>query len=297
MGSAPVHVETSQAVGASPDLPNPPHTTTVNSKSAQRAYLQSLDHSSRAWVLSSGKPQGSSVALTEETGSNIWYNPIPEEEDASGASPGVEIWRRRDEMMKDPTTKRTGQAGTRADRSEPADGFSSTNLGHHPDDCREGAGEKLCCFCSASVPFSCSFFLLLCPEHPTSDCASTSQKNMIDRLRSPGTVRKLSLKMKKLPELRRKLSLRSSSRSNRQETDASGGDQATSRSVASPVLSNQNVLSRYHLDSSTPAARPQRRPSRGCSGGKGGQYFQIHYQEAEAFYSSRHSLGVITPSW
>eukprot|EP00066_Takifugu_rubripes_P029179 XP_011618445.1 PREDICTED: rho GTPase-activating protein SYDE1 isoform X1 [Takifugu rubripes] len=250
MGSAPVHLEASQAAKASSDLPT---TTTVNSKSAQHAYLQSLDHSSRAWVLSSGKPQGSSVALSEETGSNIWYNPIPEEEDAAGASTGVEIWRRRDEMMKDTTTKRTGQAGSRADRSEPADGFSSrqpgegTNVGHHPDDCREGA------------------------EHPTSDCGSTSQKNRIDRLRSPGTVRKLSLKMKKLPELRRKLSLRSSSRSNRQETDASGGDQATSSSVTSPpVLSNQNVLSRYHLDSSTPAARPQRRPSRGCSGSKGG---------------------------
>eukprot|EP00066_Takifugu_rubripes_P029181 XP_011618447.1 PREDICTED: rho GTPase-activating protein SYDE1 isoform X2 [Takifugu rubripes] len=248
MGSAPVHLEASQAAKASSDLPT---TTTVNSKSAQHAYLQSLDHSSRAWVLSSGKPQGSSVALSEETGSNIWYNPIPEEEDAAGASTGVEIWRRRDEMMKDTTTKRTGQAGSRADRSEPADGFSSrqpgegTNVGHHPDDCRE--------------------------EHPTSDCGSTSQKNRIDRLRSPGTVRKLSLKMKKLPELRRKLSLRSSSRSNRQETDASGGDQATSSSVTSPpVLSNQNVLSRYHLDSSTPAARPQRRPSRGCSGSKGG---------------------------
>ncbi|TWW53540.1 Rho GTPase-activating protein SYDE1 [Takifugu flavidus] len=250
MGSAPVHLEASQAAKASSDLST---TTTVNSKSAQHAYLQSLDHSSRAWVLSSGKPQGSSVALSEETGSNIWYNPIPEEEDAAGASTGVEIWRRRDEMMKDTTTKRTGQAGSRADRSEPADGFSSrqpgegTNVGHHPDDCREGA------------------------EHPTSDCGSTSQKNRIDRLRSPGTVRKLSLKMKKLPELRRKLSLRSSSRSNRQETDASGGDQATSSSVTSPpVLSNQNVLSRYHLDSSTPAARPQRRPSRGCSGSKGG---------------------------
>lgn len=290
---APVHLEASQAAGAFPDLPNPPTTTTVNSKSAQRAYLQSLDHSSRAWVLSSGKPQGSSVALSEETGSNIWYNPIPEEEDASSASTGVEIWRRRDEMMKETTTKRTGQAGTRADRSEPAVGFSSrhpgegTNLGHHPDDCREGAGEKPC-FCYASVPCSCSFFLTPYPEHPTSDCGSTSQKNMIDRLRSPGTVRKLSLKMKKLPELRRKLSLRSSSRSNRQETDASGGDQATSSSVTSPpVLSNQNVLSRYHLDSSTPAARPQRRPSRGGSGSKGGELFPYSLSRGRGFYSSR----------
>lgn len=153
MGPAPVHLEAPQAAGASPDLPP----ATLNSKSAQRAYLQSLDHSSRAWVLSSGKPQGSSVALSEESGGNIWYNPIPEEEDASAASTGVEIWRRRDEMMKDATTKRTGPAGTRADRSEPGEG---TSLGHHPDDCREGAGEKLLLLL-ASVPFSGSFLLLL----------------------------------------------------------------------------------------------------------------------------------------
>lgn len=121
------------------------------------------------------------------------------------------------------------------------------------------------------MSFSYSFFLLLCPDCPPSDCSPTSQKNMIDRLRSPGTVRKLSLKMKKLPELRRKLSLRSSSRSSRQETDSSGGDRGTSRSVTSPVTSNQNVLSRYHLDSSTPPARPQQHPSRGRSGSKGGE--------------------------
>lgn len=135
-----------QAAGASPDPP-----TTINPKSAQRAYLQSLDHSSRAWVLSSGKPQGSSVTFSDETGSNIWYNPIPEEEDAGGAPTGMEIWRRREEMMDSTTTNRTGQDGARADGSEPADGFSSKHSaegaspgqGHHPEDCRvEDAGER-----------------------------------------------------------------------------------------------------------------------------------------------------------
>lgn len=108
---------------------------------------------------------------------------------------------------------------------------------------------------------------LLTPAAPTSDTSPTSQKKATDRLRSPGTVRKLSLKMKKLPELRRKLSLRSSSRAHRQETDAAPSSSATSP----PASSNQNVLSRYHLDSSAPPARAQRRPSRGRSGGKGGE--------------------------
>lgn len=130
-----------------------------------------------------------------------------------------------------------------------------------PDVCAEPQG-----------PVSCSPLLLLCPDRPTSDTSPTAQKKVIDRLRSPGTVRKLSLKMKKLPELRRKLSLRSSSRSHRQETDGRGGDAAPSGSPTSaPVSSNQNVLSRYHLDSSAPPARAQRRPASGRSGSKGGE--------------------------
>lgn len=73
--------------------------------------------------------------------------------------------------------------------------------------------------------------------------------------------------MKKLPELRRRLSLRSS-RSHRPDTDGRGGDAAPgSGATSAPVSSNQNVLSRYHLDSSAPPARAQRRPSRGRSGG------------------------------
>lgn len=87
----------------------------------------------------------------------------------------------------------------------------------------------------------------------------------MDRLRSPGTVRRLSLKMKKLPELRRKLSLRSSSRASRQE-EVSG--------KTSGVSSSQNIISRYHLDSSAPPARPSRRSSRGSSASKGGSRTQ-----------------------
>lgn len=129
----------------------------------------------------------------------------------------------------------------------------------------------------------CSVFVsLLSPsDYPPSDSSPASQKkggvsgSMIDRLRSPGTVRKLSLKMKKLPELRRKLSLRSSSRAHRQGNDSRGvGDESTSKNAtSSSALSNQNVISRYHLDTSAPPARPQRRSSRGRSANKGGEQF------------------------
>ena len=95
----------------------------------------------------------------------------------------------------------------------------------------------------------------------------------MDRLRSPGTVRKLSQKMKKLPELRRKLSLRSSSRAHRQSDDSRGGrDECGMKNVTSlSTMSDQNVISRYHLDSSAPPTHSLRQSLRGCSVSKGGK--------------------------
>ena len=79
--------------------------------------------------------------------------------------------------------------------------------------------------------------------------------------------------MKKLPELRRKLSLRTSSRAHRQADDSrGGGDECGMKNVTSLLtLSNQNVISRYHLDSSAPPTRPLRQSLRGCSVSKGGK--------------------------
>ncbi|CAB1344031.1 unnamed protein product [Coregonus sp. 'balchen'] len=93
--------------------------------------------------------------------------------------------------------------------------------------------------------------------------------SMMDRIKSPGTVRKsLSMKMRKLPELRRKLSLRSSRshRHGKEGTGRGGGDgggEGTSPPNVRKEQSNE-VISRYHLDTSAPA-RPQRRSSRGRS--------------------------------
>ncbi|KAM9336559.1 rho GTPase-activating protein SYDE1 [Symphorus nematophorus] len=262
VSSTTVHQEASQPAGGSSD-------TSVSTKSAQRAYLQSLDRSSRAWVLSSGKSQASDEAcgLQEESGSsNIWYNPIPEEEDATGGpcrdegEEVEEIWRRRDD--------RTSAGDARAELGGAwvgsAESFSS--------DCPlEGT--------NPSVSHRIDDITTENTDFPPSDSSPASQKkggvsgSVIDRLRSPGTVRKLSLKMKKLPELRRKLSLRSSSRAHRQGNDSrGGGDESTSKTAmtSSSALSNQNVISRYHLDSSAPPARPLRRSSRGRSASKGG---------------------------
>ncbi|NWV84767.1 SYDE2 protein, partial [Dasyornis broadbenti] len=80
-----------------------------------------------------------------------------------------------------------------------------------------------------------------------------------DRIKSPRTVRKLSMKMKKLPELSRKLSVKGTSSHNSSDNPPSllkGSCRDTSHAVSLPSSGNsttaasRNVISRYHLDSS-----------------------------------------------
>ncbi|XP_042624143.1 rho GTPase-activating protein SYDE2 isoform X2 [Cyprinus carpio] len=97
-----------------------------------------------------------------------------------------------------------------------------------------------------------------------------SGSSVIDRIKSPGTVRRLSMKMRKLPELRRKLSLRSSR--NQRQGQGNGSSTPGASDEASPpnaCKESSNVISKYHLDSSAPA-RPRRRSSRMRSASKGG---------------------------
>ncbi|XP_037547241.1 rho GTPase-activating protein SYDE1 [Nematolebias whitei] len=231
--------EATQPPGGFTDFP-----TVCSKLSGQRAYLQSLDHSSRAWVLSSGKSQESDniSSLLEDRGSNIWYNPIPEEED-SGLRRKEEVWRKKNEKV---------EGGECWNSDCPQEGANPI-VSHQTD----GTEAEI-------------------PDFSSSDTSPASLKkgggtgSMMDRLRSPGTMRKLSFKMKKLPELRRKLSLRSSSCAQRQTKTDSKDESPNKNEGSSLALLNQNVLSRYHLDSSTPPARPLLRSSRGRSVSKGG---------------------------
>ncbi|KAF3703971.1 Rho GTPase-activating protein SYDE1 Synapse defective protein 1 -like protein 1 [Channa argus] len=250
------------------EAPGIPPTSISTKLSGQRAYLQSLDRSSRAWVLSSGKSQASDEVSSqkEDIGSNIWYNPIPEEED-SGLRREEAIWKRRDEPE---TIKMAESGGPRIELGGvwigPAQDRAcdcllegaNPSVSHHIDDITAENIEP-----HLSDPTDLS---------PASQKKGGGSSSVMDMLKSPGTVRKLSLKMKKLPELRRKLSLRSSSRAHRQGNDGRGnGDESTIKdSASSSAMLNENVISRYHLDSSAPPARPLRRSSRGRSANKGG---------------------------
>ncbi|XP_037674142.1 rho GTPase-activating protein SYDE1 [Choloepus didactylus] len=164
--------EGAQAEGPpSPEAPRSP---------ARGAYLQSLEPSSRRWVLGGAKPS-EEAALTSggpgggEPAGEIWYNPIPEEE---------------------PRLPSPGPPGPQPSTAGP-DGPAP-----------QGAAP-------ASPPIKAS------------------------RTKSPGPARRLSMKMKKLPELRRRLSLR-------------GPRGGRERERATPAGSG-SVISRYHLDSSVGA--------------------------------------------
>ncbi|XP_065531273.1 rho GTPase-activating protein SYDE2 [Lathamus discolor] len=100
-----------------------------------------------------------------------------------------------------------------------------------------------------------------------------------DRIKSPRTVRKLSMKMKKLPELSRKLSVKgTSSHTSSDNPPSLLKARDTSHTVSLPssgnstIAASRNVISRYHLDSSVLSQHtPKKKRSRSSkSFSKGG---------------------------
>ncbi|XP_051481067.1 rho GTPase-activating protein SYDE2 isoform X2 [Apus apus] len=91
-----------------------------------------------------------------------------------------------------------------------------------------------------------------------------------DRIKSPRTVRKLSMKMKKLPELSRKLSVKGTSSHTSSDNPPSllkGNCRDTSHTVSLPssgnsaITASRNVISRYHLDSSVSSQHTYKKKS------------------------------------
>ncbi|NXC84074.1 SYDE2 protein, partial [Cercotrichas coryphoeus] len=88
-----------------------------------------------------------------------------------------------------------------------------------------------------------------------------------DRIKSPRTVRKLSMKMKKLPELSRKLSVKGTSSHSSSDNPPSLLKGNTSHTVSLPSSGNsstaasRNVISRYHLDSSVSSQHTYKKKS------------------------------------
>ncbi|XP_062975102.1 rho GTPase-activating protein SYDE1 [Elgaria multicarinata webbii] len=234
--------------------------------SSQGAYLQSLERSSRHWVLSAGKSQGTEeraaspgaepASVLGGTEGEIWYNPIPEDENLQLPCLERRWGSSAENRSKKGKPREVGAAGECA-RLGALQQAANDGLRTLPNQERpaQPAGElsspqTLAC---GKTPVSS-----VDPEGaaPVAQSALAHKKgHSLGKAKSPGPVRSLSMKMKKLPELRRKLSLRGS-RPRGPEPEGS----------SSPKESG-NVISRYHLDSSVASRQPLVRGKVASKGG------------------------------
>ncbi|XP_006002980.1 rho GTPase-activating protein SYDE1 [Latimeria chalumnae] len=267
------------------------------------AYLQSLDRSSREWVLSSGKAQASEEGLKfamncidelndEADGGKegeIWYNPIPEDEDLLGQKEildSVNPWKKLNVSAKEAESIRSKEdkGGSELVKPLSSDFLTSSGVGmleEPPKIISENPGPWLIREAQHQISLAgasqansqqgetsskeagTAEKITSCPEVEAGAAGNVSESpnpskksSMINRIKSPGTVRKLSMKMKKLPELRRRLSLRTT-RSSRQD-HAEGNSDSTS--PKNSRKESGNVISRYHLDTSVSSRDGHRWP-------------------------------------
>ncbi|KAJ7316551.1 hypothetical protein JRQ81_002713 [Phrynocephalus forsythii] len=235
--------------------------------SSQGAYLQSLERSSRHWVLSSGKTQGPEESVPT-TGSGperkeiemhcsskgeIWYNPIPEDENLQ-----LPCIRRQDQKRRPPKDIKAAQEVVHLGDSPQArsSGLRTSASRVRPAKLVEDISRPQLQTSGKVQAVGMDL------EEKTADTLSTAQSPAackkgpnLSKAKSPGPVRSLSMKMKKLPELGRKLSLRGS---RPRGPEAEGG--------SSPKESG-NVISRYHLDSSVASWQPLLRGKAASKGG------------------------------
>ncbi|XP_032067344.1 rho GTPase-activating protein SYDE1 isoform X2 [Thamnophis elegans] len=252
-------------LATSPETGNPG----LNTKySNQGAYLQSLEKSSRRWVLSAGKTQGvddeASTSATAMEGlhrpgnsqGEIWYNPIPEDEDLPS------LGRKRGGGCENGDKKRNpAEVKVPHERTDigSVDMKAANNVQISPTQ-RKGVKQVEVLGSHQSETCGKVPVATVDPEESPAGATLAAQNTNASRrshsfskAKSPGPVRSLSIKMKKLPELRRKLSLCSS---------RPRGPERTSSAKESG-----NVISRYHLDSSVGAPRPVTREKAASPGG------------------------------
>ncbi|KAM5148657.1 rho GTPase-activating protein SYDE2 isoform 2-T2 [Mantella aurantiaca] len=225
----------------------------------------------------------------------IWYNPIPEDDDAYICPNAASS-----KMVSDPgqvVLEAPGKAGgvlTTGDPSHmpPSTESNAGDSSHSTDHGMQLCKQRVVCKtaedttvyrspepgpsspniqkANSSAPAD---FSPPCSPNPSKKGGSINW-SLPDKIKSPRTVRKLSMKMKKLPELSRKLSVKgtsSHSNSDQSSSTSKGNCQdvshAPSLSSAGPGASaaSRNVISRYHLDSSVSSQQSFKKKSSGTS--------------------------------
>ncbi|XP_077440875.1 rho GTPase-activating protein SYDE2 [Vanacampus margaritifer] len=230
-------------------------------------------------------PHPRSVDQAEENDADdegeIWYNPIPEDDELEVSnrpsvrlldSPRVEPQRRPSRGY----NGRTLDTGVPESLGESSSGDGSQGIAVLSTEAQhlhrqmlaqeEGGPSTSKSIDVPDLPNSVGFSPPSSPN-PTKKSSSINW-SFPDKIKSPRTVRKISMKMKKLPELSRKLSVKGQSSSNSNGSGhleprshslrATGTvSEATSQSsgpqrlvVSGAGLASRNVISRYHLDSS-----------------------------------------------
>ncbi|XP_067892697.1 rho GTPase-activating protein SYDE2 isoform X2 [Heterodontus francisci] len=113
-----------------------------------------------------------------------------------------------------------------------------------------------------------------------------------EKIKSPRTVRKLSMKMKKLPEFSRKLSVKGTSSHNcsdNQNLSPKGND---GTSLSSGIVTNaasRNVISRYHLDTSVVSQNYKKKNSGNSKSASKGGYLSDGDSPELVAKSGKHS--------
>ncbi|XP_077390620.1 rho GTPase-activating protein SYDE2 [Festucalex cinctus] len=262
-----------------PPSPSPEQVRSSGATSSRPAHL----HLPKASV----SPHPRSVDPAEENDADdegeIWYNPIPEDDELVGANrPSVRLL---DSPQVEPQSRpsrgyngRTLETSGPESLGESSSGDGSQGIAVHSTEAQHLHRQMLASkpqeeggpFTSKSIdaPDFTNSVGFSPPSSPNPTKKSTINWSFPDKIKSPRTVRKISMKMKKLPELSRKLSVKGQSSSNSNGSGhleprshslrATGaGSEATSQSsgpqrlvVSGVGLASRNVISRYHLDSS-----------------------------------------------
>ncbi|KAG7487756.1 hypothetical protein MATL_G00026780 [Megalops atlanticus] len=244
-----------------------------------------LSHTSVSHTRTAAQPRAVDPAEENDADDEgeIWYNPIPEDEEpepphgsrlhVTPATAHLAPQRKASsqDLGRAPGVSPTGLEGVGECQGGPCNEASHANTTHSMDPVqlpRQMFACKPTEENSAPRPTVSD-----CPELSNPGFSPPSSPNPLkkggainwsfpDKIKSPHTVRKLSMKMKKLPELSRKLSVKgtpSSSTSQPEPRPSSPKNQGgVERGQGPPSLSSggsqtaasRNVISRYHLDSS-----------------------------------------------
>ncbi|RVE73576.1 hypothetical protein OJAV_G00032730 [Oryzias javanicus] len=243
--------------------------------------------------------QSRSVDPAEENDADdegeIWYNPIPEDDEPDVSHrPSVRVLLSQDPHRKLSRTGDAVQGGrslegpsgsgpeSRVEGLSSGSGDASQGNAAHSTQAPHLHRQMLVCKpqeeggASASRPTECLDLPNVVGFSPPSSPNPTKKSSSInwsfpDKIKSPRTVRKISMKMKKLPELSRKLSVKGTQSSSNNNSNGSSqlepraqsprangkGSEAFAQTSGPLRLASSgvgqascNVISRYHLDSS-----------------------------------------------